>query len=160
MKSKYTLRPASPEEADIFYSADPETDLLNGCIGHVRMDFGRGEEFWHTWWPHGPEEWNSPAFKNELNDFVNELRQSVLKDLRTMSRYCSDHGGELSTSSSYGRSIYGYVAETKDYRFCLRCIPHKGDYNAYLLCYDKQVQEMNQAQQQAAAPTMEMGGMT
>ena len=31
------------------------------------MDFGRsGNEFWHTWWPRGPEELNSPAFKAEL----------------------------------------------------------------------------------------------
>ena len=158
MKARLELRPASPEEADLFYASDPETDHANGCIGHMRMDFGRGEAFWHTWWPRGPEEWNSPDFKSELNELVNSLRENVLKDLRSMSNYCYDHGGEL-PSGQYGRSIYGYVAETERYRFCLRCIPHQGDYNAYLTCYDKQIQEMNQAQQ-PAAPTMTMGGMT
>ena len=157
MKTKYDLRPASPEEAGLFYAADPETDLANGCIGHVRMDFGRGEEFWHIWWPRGMEEWNSPEFKQELSEVVDEMRQGVLKNLNSMSSYCYNHGGEL-PSGSYGRSIYGYVAESDRYRYCLRCLPYKGDYNAYLTCYDKQVQEMNRAQQ-AAGTNMTMGGM-
>jgi hypothetical protein len=93
-----------------------------------------------------------------LGEVVDNMRQGVLKDLRSMSNYCYDHGGEL-PDSGYGRSIYGYVAETDHYRYCLRCLPYKGDYNAYLTCYDKQVQEINQAQQ-AAAPTMTMGGLT
>jgi hypothetical protein len=158
VKTKYDLRPASPEEAGLFYAADHETDLTNGCIGHVRMDFGSGESFWHTWWPRGPEEWNSPEFKQELGEVVDEMRQGVLKNLRSMGSYCCNHGGEL-PSGGYGRSIYGYVTETDHYRYCLRCLPYKGDYNAYLTCYDKQVQEMNQAQQ-TAAPTMTIGGMT
>jgi hypothetical protein len=108
VKTKYDLRPASPEEAGLFYAADSETDLANGCIGHVRMDFGRGEEFWHTWWPRGPEEWNSPEFKEELGEVVSEMRRSILKDLHSMSSYCCNHGGEL-PKGSYGRSIYGYV---------------------------------------------------
>ena len=42
MKTKYDLRPASAgSEAGLFYAADSESDLANGCIGHVRMDFGR-----------------------------------------------------------------------------------------------------------------------
>ena len=158
MKTKYNLRPASPEEAGLFYAADEATDLANGCIGHVRMDFGRGEGFWHTWWPRGPEEWNSLEFKEELGKVVEEMRQSVLKDLRSMNSYCLNNGGKL-PSDNYGRSIYGYVAESERYRYCLRCLPYKGDYNAYLTCYDKQVQEMNRAQRQAS-PDIMMGGMT
>ena len=50
-----------------FIPPHPEEDKRLGTIGHVRMDFGRsGNEFWHTWWPRGPEELNSPAFKAEL----------------------------------------------------------------------------------------------
>ena len=63
---KFPLRPAMKEEISFFYAADHETDLKNGNIGYVRMDFGRGEEFWHTWWPRGLEEWNSQEFKEEL----------------------------------------------------------------------------------------------
>ena len=64
---KFHIRPARPEEAGLFYAQHPEEDKRLGAVGHVRMDFGRsGNEFWHTWWPRGPEELNSPAFKAEL----------------------------------------------------------------------------------------------
>ena len=53
---KYVLRPASPDEAGFFYAQTPEEDEKQGAIGHVRMDFGHGgKEFWHTWWPRGPD---------------------------------------------------------------------------------------------------------
>ena len=74
------IRPARPEEAGLFYTPHPEEDKRLGTVGHVRMDFGRsGNEFWHTWWPRGPEELNSPAFKLELQEVVDTLRESVLK---------------------------------------------------------------------------------
>lgn len=54
--SRYQIRPASFDEAGLFYAMKPEEDQRLGCIGHVRMDFGhRGKEFWHTWWPRGAE---------------------------------------------------------------------------------------------------------
>ena len=56
---KFHIRPARPEEAGLFYTPHPEEDKRLGTVGHVRMDFGRsGNEFWHTWWPRGPEELN------------------------------------------------------------------------------------------------------
>ena len=77
---KFHIRPARPEEAGLFYTPHPEEDKRLGTVGHVRMDFGRsGNEFWHTWWPRGPEELNSPAFKLELQEVVDTLRESVLK---------------------------------------------------------------------------------
>jgi len=64
---KFHIRPARPEEAGLFYAQHPEENKRLGAVGCVRMDFGRnGNEFWHTWWPRGPEELNSPAFKAEL----------------------------------------------------------------------------------------------
>ena len=63
--TRFQIRPASPEEAGLFYAQLPAEDKRLGAIGHVRMDFGRsGNEFWNTWWPRGPEELNSPAFKS------------------------------------------------------------------------------------------------
>ena len=73
---KFTLRPASPEEAGLFYALTPEEDTALGTVGHVRMDFGRqGKEFWHSWHPRGREELNSPAFREELTEVVDELRR-------------------------------------------------------------------------------------
>ena len=156
----YPLRPATGEERTSFYAADHETDLKNGNIGYVRMDFGRGEEFWHTWWPRGLEEWNNAEFKEELGQVVDELRKSVLKDLRSMQRYCYDHS-EGAFPGTFGNKNYGFVVETDHYRYCLRCNPYPSDSQAYLNCYDKQVQAMNMTEAVAEPETesITMGGM-
>lgn len=128
----FAIRPASPEEAGIFYAQTPEQDTALGAIGHVRMDFGRsGKDFWHTWHPRGPEELNNTAFKAELQEVVDELRASVLKDYNAMTRYCESHGGKIDGGWVQN---YGYIIETEGYRYCLRCNPVQGDYQAYLLC--------------------------
>ena len=112
---KYLVRPASPEEAGLFYAQTPELDEALGAIGHIRIDFGHGgREFWHTWHPRGAEELNSPEFKAELDEVVGQFRESVLQDLSSMRSYCYHHGGEI-----------------------------EGDYQAYLSCFDKQAQELS-----------------
>jgi len=50
--------------------------------------------------------------------------------------------------------------ETEQYRYCLRCNPVRGDYQAYLTAFDLRVQEMHQAQEQEQAGGQEMGGMS
>ena len=151
--SEYLPRPASPEEAGLFYAMTPEKNAELGCIGHVRMDFGhRGKEFWHTWWPRGPEELNSPAFKEELGKVVGALRETVLKDLGSMQHYCHDHGGQI--PGGLCTQNHGYIVETENYRYCLRCNPIPGDYQAYLTCYDLAVQRQNMEQRREAQPTV------
>ena len=120
------LRPASIEEAGLFYSElDQKQDEALGTVGHIRMDFGSGgKEFWHTWHPRGEESLNSAAFKKELGQVVDQLRDSVLKDLNSMSRFCYSHGGAIEGG---WRQNYGYVVETENYRYCLRCSPGQGD---------------------------------
>ena len=137
------IRPARPEEAGLFYTPHPEEDKRLGTVGHVRMDFGRsGNEFWHTWWPRGPEELNSPVFKAELQEVVDTLRESVLKNRFAMERFCYEHGGKISGGWTQN---YGYVVETEHYRYCLRCNPSPGDYNCYCTAYDLDVQRQNMA---------------
>ena len=140
---KFHIRPARPEEAGLFYTPHPEEDKRLGTVGHVRMDFGRsGNEFWHTWWPRGPEELNSPAFKAELQEVVDTLRESVLKNRFAMERFCYEHGGKISSGWTQN---YGYIVETEHYRYCLRCNPSPGDYNCYCTAYDLDVQRQNMA---------------
>ena len=52
--------------------------------------------------------------------------------------------------------------ETERYRYCLRCNPVRGDYQAYLSCFDLQEQEMRQAREPEpeARPDMTMGGIS
>lgn len=157
---KFDVRPAAPEEAGLFYALPPEQDEELGTIGHVRIDFGReGDEFWHSWWPRGPEGLNTPEFKEELGQVVGLLRRGVLKDFSSMLRWCHLHGGEIS-GGMLGQN-YGYVLETERYRYCLRCNPVRGDYQAYLSCFDLREQELHQAQEPEpeAGQDMTMGGM-
>ena len=140
---KFHIRPARPEEAGLFYTPHPEEDKRLGTVGHVRMDFGRsGNEFWHTWWPRGPEELNSPVFKAELQEVVDTLRESVLKNRFAMERFCYARGGKISGGWTQN---YGYIVETEHYRYCLRCNLSPGDYNGYLTAYDLDVQRQNMA---------------
>lgn len=148
-EEKYHIRPARPDEAGLFYTPHPSEDERLGAIGHVRMDFGRsGNEFWHTWWPRGPEELNSPVFKAELQEVVDTLRENVLKSRFAMERFCYEHGGKI--VGGYVQN-YGYIVETEHYRYCLRCNPSPGDYNGYLTAYDLDVQRQNMARDKPLA---------
>lgn len=140
-RPRFEIRPASHDEAGVFYAQTKEQDQKMGAIGHVRIDFGAGgKEFWHTWHPRGEESLNNAAFKEELGRVVDQLRDSVLKDLNSMSRFCCDHGGAIDGG---WRQNYGYVVETDHYRYCLRCSPGQGDYHAYLTCFDLNIQRAN-----------------
>ena len=135
------IRPASPEEAGLFYSELDETaDERLGTVGHVRMDFGSsGKGFYHTWWPHNDDQFNTEEFKGELQEVVDVLRaDGPLKDLASMRSYCYRNGGEITED---GR-CYGYVVDTEHYHYCLRCTPSPGDYQGYLYCYDLRQQQM------------------
>ena len=141
----FRVRPAQPEEVGAFFAQTPEQDALMGAIGHVRMDFGgSGKEFWHTWHPRGREELNSPEFKAELQQVVDKLQETVLKDLSPMHRFCCENGGDIPSGWSQN---YAYVVETEHYEYCLRCNPVQGDYQAYLSCYDLNEQKINHAYQ-------------
>ena len=119
--TQFHIRSARPDEAGLFYTPHPEEDKRRGTIGHIRMDFGRsGNEFWHTWWPRGPEELNSPVFKAELQEVVDTLRESVLKSRFAMERFCYEHGGKISGGWTQN---YGYIVETEHYRYCLTVRP-------------------------------------
>ena len=87
----FSLRPATREEASLFY-LDDQADRSLGTVGHVRMDFGSsGKGFYHTWWPHNGEQFNTPEFKEALQQFVDAVREDgPLKDLpSTTAASCS-----------------------------------------------------------------------
>ena len=139
----FALRPASIEEAGLFYSQmDEAEDAVLGTVGHIRMDFGAsGKEFYHTWWPHNGDQFNTGEFKDELQKFVDMLRSDgPLTNLASMRNYCYQHGGKITED---GR-CFGYIAETEHYRYCLRCTPSPGEYQGYLYSYDLRQQRMAQ----------------
>ncbi|MCM1062707.1 MAG: hypothetical protein NC452_20870 [Eubacterium sp.] len=135
---KFELKCADAEQKSLFYS-DCKPELRNACIGHLRMDFGRGGEFWSTWWGNR-EDMNDSNFKSELDEVVNTLREDgLLKNRREMQKICGNN-----TSLDLGESN-GFSVETDRHLFLFRCQPGQG-YDCYLYCYNKQELEAAQAQ--------------
>ncbi|MDW2797637.1 hypothetical protein RZO55_08620 [Clostridium boliviensis] len=164
---RFTLRPASSGETNLFYALSKDLDEKLGTVGHLRIDFGsNGHEFWHTWWPRDYERPYSSAFESDLKMVVDALRDDgPLESFSAMQQYCAGHSGKIEGG---WQQNYGYVIETEHYRYCLRCNPAFGDYQAYLTVYGLQVQQMN-LKQEAAVPNetaeqineheIKMGGM-
>ena len=141
------VEPVPPEQRDWLYS-DSAKDAERGCIGHLRFDTGSsGREFWTSWWPHN-EALNRQPFKKELDQVVNTLRKkgNPLADLRSMIRFCGEHGNEAALSRDF-RS-FGFRIETESHEYLLRLTPFRGDYS-YIYCYDKEAQR-NHAKDQAS----------
>ena len=147
----YTIDMRSEE---LFYSQDEEQDRKNGCVGHLRGDFGSGTEFWTTWWPHQNDRLNKEPFKGDLDRVVNWLRQDAypLKDLQTMQKFCRGYE-QCAKIPEASLPAYGFRIDTKRYQYMLRCSPARGDYNFYLYCYDKAAREQIRGLPSNSAPT-------
>ena len=57
-----------------------------------------------------------------------------------------------------GRDHVGFVAETENYRFCLRCTTDRSDYS-YIYCYDLNQQRLAMGEQKPGE-SMAMGGIS
>ena len=82
---------------------------------------------------------------SQLPDEVNallDMRENVLKNRIAMAHFCYEHGGRINGDWMQN---FGYIVETEHYSYCLRCNPSPGDYNAYLTCFDLDVQRQNMA---------------
>ena len=146
---KYQIKCADAEQKSMFYS-DCEPALRNACVGHLRMDFGSGNEFYSSWFG-SREDLNDSAFKAELQEVVNELRRDgLLKNRREMQRFCDAHQS-LNLDESCGFSV-----ETDSHLFLLRCRPERGNYDCYCYCYDKRELLLAQEQRESEAQVMSL----
>ena len=149
---KYEVKCAAEEHKTMFYS-DCSPELREACVGHLRMDFGRGgSEFYSTWWGN-ENELNTNVFRQELDDVINALRKDgLLKNRSEMMKFCSENS-HLPLGESRG-----FAVETEHHLFLLRCKPQVGDYDCYCYCYNKQELQMAQLQQQnrSSGPMMSM----
>ena len=141
---KFILHPTS-DGKELFYSQSQEQDMTNGCVGHLRMDFGEYDVgFFSSWHPHNDDRLNTAEFKAELDEMVNELREDgPLSSRAHMGYFCIDQGAKV-----LERGQYTFTTESEHYKYCLRCNPNRGDYNGYLYIYDKREQhlQMDKAQ--------------
>lgn len=144
---KVQIKCADAQQKSMFYS-DCEPALRNACVGHLRMDFGSGNEFYSSWFGNR-EDLNDVGFKAEIDDVINTLRKDgLLKNRSEMQLYCATHQN-LNLNESYGFSV-----ETDNHIFLLRCRPERGNYDCYCYCYDKQ--ELLLAQSQSESPVMSL----
>lgn len=139
-----------PSMHDLYFSQNDEKDKRNGCIGHLRGDFGSGKQFFTTWWPHQNDTLNTPEFKRDIDSTVNWLREqpdSPLLDFDTMKRCCTRYMPSCEIKGGAAPSC-GFMMKTNGYVYMLRCTPMKGDYNFYCYCYRRQELEKSLAQQE------------
>lgn len=152
MKEKFKIRSADSTESALFYSGSPPV-ISEACAGCVRVDLGRGKEFWHTW--HGNhEELNDAEFKEDLQTVIDGLRNNLLKDRSSMQAYCS-----ANDALKLGES-YGFKAETESHVFYLRCFPCTGNYDCYCYGYEKCLLEQAMTEGPSEDMNQEMGGIS
>ena len=151
MTLKDYLSECPPEDADImelstfqngtqslFFSGSAKDDRKNRCIGHLRGDFGdHGEGFHTSWWATSNCSLNTEAFKADLARVVTWLEEdsSPLRSFHMMELFCARR--ECARLPGERPAAYGFGVDTKGYQYNLRCVPHKGEYNFYLYCYQR-----------------------
>lgn len=134
-----TIRPMTPAERKYAYNQSQQLTCQTSCIGHLRADFGSsGNEFYSSWYSRLPS-LNDDAFKAEIDQVVNALREDsayggILASREKMGSYCRKR-----PESSCGPDSreYGFRADTEKYTYLLRLNPNPGEYNLYAYCYVK-----------------------
>lgn len=132
-----SIRPMTPAERNYCYTQSHQINVQSGCIGHLRADFGSGEQFYSSWDDHCSR-LNTDEFKSEIDRVINALRTDkayggILVSRRKMESYCWKH-----PESSFGNNReYGIRVDTEQYTYLLRLNPNPGEYNLYAYCYVK-----------------------
>ncbi len=138
MDMEMTLRPMTAGERMYSYTQSQQLISQCGCIGHLRADFGSGEQFFSSWDDHRGD-LKSEDFKRELDEVINALRKDdkyggILKNRGSLFSVCWK-----APESSFGNGReYGFRADTPHYAYLLRLNPNKGEYNLYCYCYLRQ----------------------
>ena len=124
----------TPQERMYSYSQSSQIEAQTGCIGHLRGDFGAGQEFFSSWFDHRGE-YKTDEFKAEFDEVVNSLREKdgLLFSRNSMTRYCQQRP-EAEMVGNYCTE-YGFKLKTDHHTYMLRCNPNYGDYNFYLYAY-------------------------
>ena len=131
---KINIKAADKSEEKLFYACDEE-EILAAKIGHMRLDFGNGRQFYGTWFG-GNETLNDDEFRAEFNEVTKILRADLLKDRAAMDKFIREH-----SSLDLGSRGNGYKVQTDEHTYYLRCNPQPGDYDCYCFCYERELLE-------------------
>lgn len=129
-----TITGMTPADRLYAYNQSSQLEGQTGCIGHLRGDFGSGQEFYTSWFDHR-REYKTDEFKAELDEVVNTLREKdgLLCTRGSMTRFCYQNP-EAEFEGNYCAE-YGFKVQTPQHTYMLRCNPNYGDYNFYLYAY-------------------------
>ena len=131
------LEPVQTEAEELLFYTDKLKDEQNGCIGHLRIDFGSdGNGFYSSWFEHENSPEDEAYFKSEFDSVVNKLRETVLKSRKDMRDYCRGKDDCRNTHSYYD-DCWGFRLLTQNYAYYIRCTPCEGDYESYIYVYDR-----------------------
>lgn len=136
-----SISPARAFEKDFTFQHSIVPEQL-GLIGHLRGDFGpSGMEFWTTFFDAVPA-LKTQEFKDDFDMMVNHLRSKkcgLLRNRADMISYAEKN--DTCRFDTFLGTSYIFRIDTKSYRYYLRCLPQKGNYNFYLWCYVKDIIE-------------------
>lgn len=124
----------TPADRLYAYNQSNQLEGQTGCIGHLRGDFGSGQEFYTSWFDHRSE-YKTDEFKSELDEVVNALREKdgLFFSRGSMTKFCYQNP-EAEFEGNYCAE-YGFKVQTPQHTYMLRCNPNYGDYNFYLYAY-------------------------
>lgn len=149
----FSIRLMKPEERAFAYTQDQQTLHSSGCIGHLRVDMdSTGTGFFSSWDTHSPS-LKDDAFKAEFDKLIHELRFNedlggILTNRSSMSKFCHAIPGSEITDD--GRN-FGFRVDTDEHAYMLRLNPNKGEYNAYIYAYDRELLDMYMESRQEVA---------
>ena len=133
------IRPLTEAEQKYTYKQSTQLEGQTGSIGYLRGDFGKhGNEFYTSWFGRNTQ-WETDAFKSELDEIITALRSDeygLLKDSAHMSHYGLAHDDSMFKGNYC--TEFGFRVDTEKHAFLLRCNPTKGDYNFTCHCYIRQ----------------------
>ena len=132
-------RAMTKDESVYCYTQSAEFRNESGLIGHLRADFGSGEQFYSSWWGFR-EELNTGEFKKDIDFVINGLREKneFLASRKKMAKYCREHPEGVIYDDGFSSS-YGVRVDTEKYVYMMRLNPMAGTYNLYCYCYVKDV---------------------
>lgn len=133
------IRPLTEAEQKYTYKQSTQLEGQTGSIGYLRGDFGKhGNEFYTSWFGRSTQ-WETDAFKSELDEIITALRSDeygLLKDSAHMNHYGHAHDDSMFEGNYC--TEFGFRVDTEKHAFLLRCNPTRGDYNFTCHCYIRQ----------------------
>ena len=119
------LKITSMTPADRLYAYNQSSQLegQTGCIGHLRGDFGSGQEFYTSWFDHRSE-YKTDEFKTELDEVVNALREKdgLFFSRGSMTKFCYQNP-EAEFEGNYCAE-YGFKVQTPQHTYMLLSLIH------------------------------------